>query len=173
MSRLLAASTILVLPNIYILEKSLKRINITVLWLYFLKTIFQDMKEEGVADAFVSLNNSKMMPTSVFHDYYYWRKKLKSYSFYDYINVISCVKYNTRYKDNILLDNHLSNFLSKIQQSSTTLEYNTLVAFIRPLSTKENIEYSIKRGHPETDALNNNSKDFYDQIHLILPLKQL
>lgn len=96
-----------------------------------------------------------MLLISIFNDYYYWRKELESYSFYDYIKVIFYVKYNTRQWDNIPFDSHHLNPLSKIQQPSNTPECNILVVFIWPLSTNKNIENSINWGHFETDAKQN------------------
>lgn len=67
----LAVSTILDLSEFYTPGKSLKRINMTALRLYFSKIIFQDVEDEEAADALFPLVNSRMMSTSVFNDYYY------------------------------------------------------------------------------------------------------
>lgn len=85
------------------------------------------------------------MPTSFFNNYYHWGKDLKSYFFYDYIKVISYVKYNTRKNNNLLFDKHHPNHLSKVQQPSISLKYKMFVAFIEPLSTNTNTKDIIKK----------------------------
>lgn len=47
-------------------------------------------------------------------------KKLKLYSLYDYIKIIFYIKYSTGQKNNFLFDKYHFNFLSKVQQFSTT-----------------------------------------------------
>lgn len=39
---------------------------------------------------------AEVFKLSIFDDYYYWKQKLESYSFYNYIKIISCIKYNIR-----------------------------------------------------------------------------
>ncbi len=122
---------------------------------YFPKIIFQDAEDEEAAESFIPFGKSTMMPTSVFDDYYYRGKELESYFFYDHMKVISRVKYSTRQRGVFLFDKHHPNPLSKVQRPSTTLECNTLVALVGPLSTNERAENAIRGGHPETDARRN------------------
>lgn len=65
------------------------------------------------------------------------------------------MKYSTRQKRDFLFDKHHLNSLSKVQQPSITLECNTLVALVGPLSTNENAKDTIKGGYSETDARQN------------------
>ncbi len=110
----LAANTLLSLPEYYTPEKSLKRVNLKKLRLYFPKIIFHDAEDVEVADSLISFGTSTMMPTLIFDDYHYWGEELKSYSFYDNIKTISRVKYCTRQRGNILFDRRHPNPLSKV-----------------------------------------------------------
>lgn len=130
----------------------MKKINMTTFQWYFLRIIFKDTENEEVVDAFILLDNLKMMPIYVFNDYCYLKKKLKSHFFYDYINLISCIKYSARYKSDILLGNHHSNSQLKVQQPSITLEYNKLMALIKLLFINKNVKNAIKEAHLETDV---------------------
>lgn len=56
-----------------------------------------------------------MMLNCIFDNYYNQEKVLKSYFFYDYIKIISHVKYSTRKRTDILFDKYYSNPLSKVQ----------------------------------------------------------
>lgn len=113
-SRPLATNTLLGLLEYYIHKKILRRISIKAFWLYFPKIIFKDIEDEGAAERFILFDKSTIIPIFVFDNYYYQEKELQSYFFYDYMKVISCVKYNTRERDNFLFDKHHLNPLSKI-----------------------------------------------------------
>ncbi len=60
------------------------------------------------------------MSTSIFDNNNYREKELESYSFYDYINTISHVKYSARQRGDILFDRKHPNPLSKIQWPPTS-----------------------------------------------------
>lgn len=85
-----------------------------ILQFYFPKIIFQEVEDEESVDPLVPLDNLRMIPRSVFDDYYYRRKKLESYFFYNYMKVISHIKYSARQKSNILFNSYHFNPLSKI-----------------------------------------------------------
>lgn len=123
--------------------------------MYFPKIIFQNAEDEEVVESFISFGISTMMPNSIFDDYFYWGKKLESYFFYDYIMIISCVKYNIRQKRDFLFDKHHPSLLSKVQRLFTTLECNTLIALVGPLFTNKSAENTIRGGHFETDVRRN------------------
>lgn len=63
--------------------------------------------------------------------------------------------YNIKQKGDFLLDKYHCSSLSKVQQSSITLECNTLIVFVRPLSINKSAEDAIKIGHPETNVREN------------------
>lgn len=85
-----------------------------ILQFYFPKIIFQDVEDEENVDALVLLDNLRMISRSVFDDYYYQGKELESYFFYNYMKVISHIKYSARQKNNILFNSYHFNLLSKI-----------------------------------------------------------
>lgn len=85
----MVANLLLGLPKYYIFEKSLKQVNTKALQSYFPKTIFHNAKNEEAADSLINFGTSTMMPTSIFDDYFFWRKKLEYFSFYDYLKIIS------------------------------------------------------------------------------------
>lgn len=58
-------------PEFYTLEKVLKRMNRKALWLYFPKIIFQDFEDENVKKNLILFGSSRLMPTSLFDNYYY------------------------------------------------------------------------------------------------------
>lgn len=95
-SGLLAANILLDFLKYYIFKKTLKRVNMRVLELYFPKIIFQDAKDKEVVESFIPFGISIMIPTFIFDNYYYWEKELELYFFYDYMKIISCMKYSTR-----------------------------------------------------------------------------
>lgn len=125
------------------------------LWSYFLKIIFQNIEHKEVVKSFIFFSISIMMLTFIFDNYYYWKKKLESYFFYDYIKIIFCMKYSIRQKEDFLCDKYHPSFLSKVQQLSTTLECNTLVAFIRLLFINKSAKNVIRRRHPKTNTRQN------------------
>lgn len=84
-----------------------------------------------------------MITTSILNNYYYQRKDFQLYFFYDYVKVISCMKYSIRQKGDFLFNKHHSNLLSKVQQTFSILECNTLVAFVSPLSINKHVEDTI------------------------------
>lgn len=65
------------------------------------------------------------------------------------------MKYNIRQKRDFLFDKHHPSLLSKVQQLFTTLECNTLIALVGPLSTNKSAENTIREGHFETDVRQN------------------
>ncbi len=95
-SELMAANTLLGLPEYYTPEKSLKMVHLKNLWSYFPKIIFHDVEDKEAADSLIPFGTSTMMPTPILDNYHYWGEEVESYSFYDYIKTISCVKYSAR-----------------------------------------------------------------------------
>lgn len=108
-SDLLAANTLLGLSKFYIPEKILKKVNIKALWSNFPKIIFRETENEDDAETPILFGSSRLIPTFFFNNYYYQEKDLKYYLFYDYIKVISCMKYKTRKKGNLLFNKHYLN----------------------------------------------------------------
>lgn len=96
------------------------------------------------------------MPASVFDNYFYQGNELESFSFYDYLKIISWAKYSTRQKDDILFDKHHLNPFLKIQQPSNFLEYNMLIGLVRLLFINKSSEDVIRGKHSKTDARQNN-----------------
>lgn len=139
------------LSKFYIPNKIIKKVNIKAFWLYFLKIIFQEFKDEDIARIFILFSSLILISTFFIDNYYYQKKDLKSDFFYHYIQIIFKVKYSIRKRDNISFNKYCSNPLSKVQKSSTTLEYKILIALIRPLSTNKNIEDIIKRDNSKTN----------------------
>lgn len=70
--------------------------------------------------------------------------------------IISWTKYNIRQRDDILFDKYYPNPLFKVQQSSISLERNTLAGLVGFLSTNKSLEDAIRERHPKTDARQNN-----------------
>lgn len=66
----LVANTFLGLSVYYTSEKTLKRVNIGALESYFLKIIFQNSKDEEVAESFTSFGIWIMMLTYIFDNYF-------------------------------------------------------------------------------------------------------
>ncbi len=62
-SGLLAANTFLGFLEYYTSEKSLKKVNLKNLWLYFPKIIFHDVEDKEAADSLILFGTSTMMPT--------------------------------------------------------------------------------------------------------------
>ena len=124
--------------------------------MYFCKTIFHNAKDKEFVESIIFFNTLIIMPTFIFDNYFYQRKKLELFSFYDYLKVISRVKYSIRQRKIILFDKHHFNPLSKVPKPSIFLKYNILVAPVGPLSTNESAENAIRREHPKTDARRNN-----------------
>lgn len=53
------------------------------------------------------------MSSFIFDNSYYWEKEVKSDFFYNYIKVISHVKYSNKHKSDLLFSKHNPNLLSK------------------------------------------------------------
>lgn len=70
-SELLATITILSLPNFYNSEKLMKQVNIKTFRLYFPNIILKNVEDNEAAKTFIPFDSSKMMPISIFNDYYY------------------------------------------------------------------------------------------------------
>ncbi len=151
----LATNTLLSLPEYYTPKKSLKRANLKNLQLYFPKIIFYNAEDKEAADNLIPFGSSMIMPTSIFDNYHYRGEELKSYSFYNYIKTIFCVKYSTRQRGDILFDRRHPNLLSKVQRPPTSQECDMLVGLVVLLSTNERVEDAIRGGHPKTDTRRN------------------
>ena len=65
------------------------------------------------------------------------------------------MKDSTKKKGGILFDKRYSNLLSKMQQPSTILKYETLIALVKPLSTNKNVEDAIKGDYLKINARQN------------------
>lgn len=98
---------------------------------------------------------STIMPNSIFDNYHYQGEELKSYSFDDYIKTIFCIKYSVRQKDDILYDRRYPNLSPKVQRPPTSQECDILGSVVRPLSTNNRAEDTIRGKHPETDTRQN------------------
>lgn len=110
-SRLLATNMLLSFLKYYTSKKILKSINMKIFWLYFSKIIFQNVEDEETTESLIPFSISTMILTSIFDNYYYWGKKLELYFFYNYIKIISRIKYNTRQRGNFLFDKY---YLTKL-----------------------------------------------------------
>ncbi len=117
--------------------------------------MFHNAKNKEAADSFIPFATSTIMPNSIFDNYHYPREELKSYSFDDYIKTIFCIKYSVRQKDDILYDRRYPNLSSKIQRPPTSQECNILGSVVRPLSTNNRAEDTIRGKYPETDTRQN------------------
>lgn len=111
----LATNMFLSLPKYYTSKKSLKRVNLKNLRLYFPKIIFQDVEDKEATESFIFFDISLIMPTSIFDNYNYRGKELELYSFYNYIKAISHIKYSAKKRGDILFNRRHPNFLSKVQ----------------------------------------------------------
>lgn len=70
-SGLLAANILLDFLKFYIFKKILKKVNIKTFRLYFPKIIFQKAENKNIKEIFISFGSLKLMPTSLFNNYYY------------------------------------------------------------------------------------------------------
>lgn len=66
------------------------------------------------------------------------------------------MKSSTKLKNDFLFDKYHFKPLFKVQQPSTTLECNTLVALVNFLSTNKLVENAIRRKHSEINVWQNN-----------------
>lgn len=112
----LAANILLGFPKYYTPEKSLKKVNLKNLWLYFPKIIFQDSEDKEVPDSLIPFGISTMMPTFILNNYHYWGKELDSYSFYNFIKTIFSEKYCAKQRGDILFNRKHPNPLFKVQR---------------------------------------------------------
>lgn len=117
--------------------------------------IFREAKDEDIAKYLILFGASRMMLASLFHNYYYQGEDLKLYFFYDYIKVISYMKYNIRQKGNISFDKYHLNLWSKVQWLSTILVCKMLVVLIGLFSINKNAKDAIRDSHFKTDIKHN------------------
>lgn len=78
---LLVANILFGFPKYYILEKSLNKVGLKNFQLYFPIIIFYDTKNKEATKSLIFFGISKIMPTFIFENYYYWGEELESYSF--------------------------------------------------------------------------------------------
>lgn len=71
MNKPLSTNTLLSFPKHYISEKTLKRVNISAFKLFFLKTIFKDIKDKNAIKKFIFFDKSTVMIIFVLDNYYY------------------------------------------------------------------------------------------------------
>ena len=151
----LVANTLLGLSEYYSPERTIKRVNLRALCRRFSKVIFEIVDEEDVAESFVRFGKSPDIPSGFFDDYQFRGPELETYSFYNYQKTITFVPFTVKINGDIFFAQTHPNKRSKVQRPLQKGLCTLLLALIRPLSTNEDAKDAVLRGHPETDARQN------------------
>jgi len=151
-----AASCLLGLPDYYTLPTKIRRLNLCRLRYRFEHIVMGRSGAFWAGDEQAKVTSAKKAPPNFF-DHYYWRgPSFISFCVYEYFKLVT-IKPKTlaTSKDISFLPQH-PNYENRIQSySEKTSASSYTVALIGSLSENQALEDSVRGGHPETEAMQN------------------
>lgn len=154
-SGLFATNILFCLPEYYILDMSIKKVNLQALRKRFSRIIFGGSADEDVAKNFILFGMLRNLQTSKFDDYNQKGPELALYFFYDYFKTIIAVKDKGKNNGDISFAINHSNWTLLVQRPLKGT-CKIVVALMGSFSINKLGECAVRGGHPSIDARQKN-----------------